>query len=134
VAYIKSPLETTSAHLLPFLLPHAMSARNSSTPPKAVERVYVGRGLDGLDDNIDVLESYFREMQKTSVETAYGPEDFLSFVGCAHYFGVIMIETQVPAVPSESNPDDGTDEDAEGEPEEETLPVSRATVSYPLLP
>lgn len=110
-----------------------MSVQNSSNPPKPVERVYVGRGLDGLDDNIDLLESYFREMQKTCVETAYGPEDFLSFAGCAHYFGVIMIET-LPAIPSESNQDDGTDEDAEGEPEEETQPVSRATVSYPLLP
>lgn len=92
--------------------------------------MYVGRGLDGLDDKIDLLESYFREMQKTSVETAYGPEDFLSFAGCAHYFGVIMIET----LPPESNQDDGTDEDAEGELEEETQPVSRATVSYPRLP
>jgi len=102
-----------------------MSVRDSSDPPK---RVFVKRGLDGQDDNIDLLDSYFREMQKTTVETAYGPDDFLSFACCVHYFGVIMIET-LPGVPTGSNQDDGTDEDAEGEPEEDTQPVSRATVS-----
>jgi hypothetical protein len=105
-----------------------MSVLDPSDPPKTAERVFVKRGLHGQDDNIDLLESYFREMQKTTVETAYGPEDFLSFACCVHYFGVIMIETP-PLVPSESNQDDETDEDAEGEPEEDTRPVSRATVS-----
>lgn len=103
-----------------------MSVRTAPAPLKGVERVYVEQGLEGLDENIDLLESYFKEMQKTTVETAYGPDDFLSFAGCAHYFGVIMLET-LPAVPSESNQDDVTDEDAEGELEEDTLPVSRAT-------
>lgn len=79
-------------------------------------RITVKRGLEGQDDNIDVLEKYFNEMQKFTVETSM-PADFLSFAACAHYFGVIMLG-------GDESLDDCGDEDAEGEPEEDSEAIA----------
>ncbi|KAF8899771.1 hypothetical protein CPB84DRAFT_1115184 [Gymnopilus junonius] len=92
-------------------------------PSKPVEKLLVTRGLEGQDDNIDLLESYFREMQKATVETL-SPDDLLSFATCAHYFAVISVETT--ATPAS---DEGGEEDAEGEPEDASEAVSES--AYP---
>ena len=92
--------------------------------PKPGEKLIVTRGLHGQDDNIDLLASYFKEMQKATVETL-NPDDLLSFATCAYYFGVISIETSTPP----ADPEDVGDEDAEGEPEDETEAVSES--AYP---
>ncbi|PPR02213.1 hypothetical protein CVT26_012105 [Gymnopilus dilepis] len=92
--------------------------------PKPGEKLIVTRGLHGQDDNIDLLASYFKEMQKATVETL-NPDDLLSFATCAYYFGVISVETSTPP----ADPEDVGDEDAEGEPEDETEAVSES--AYP---
>ncbi|KDR72579.1 hypothetical protein GALMADRAFT_213117 [Galerina marginata CBS 339.88] len=97
------------------------------TPVKApvpAQRVIVTKGLEGQDDNIDLLQSYFKEMQKTTVETAT-IDDFLSFATCAHYFGVISLVSSPEPLSSEES----GDEDAEGEPEEASEDVSES--AYP---
>ena len=58
-----------------------------SLPLKA--KVWVHRSLDGQDDNFDLLESYFKSMQTSTVETS-NPDNFIEFAACAPYFGVIM--------------------------------------------
>lgn len=79
-------------------------------PPKIIERVYVVQGLEGQDDQIDRLNGYFTEMQKTTVETAHA-DDFLSFAMCAHYFGIIMLETTAVPVAAEDISDDETEDE-----------------------
>ncbi|KAF9482697.1 hypothetical protein BDN70DRAFT_874703 [Pholiota conissans] len=74
-------------------------------PPKIVERAFVTDGLIGQDDNIDMLEQFFMEMQKVTVETSQ-PDDFLSFATCAHFFGVVMLETTTIPVLAEEASDD----------------------------
>lgn len=55
--------------------------------------VYVHLGLEGLDDDIEILQAYFRQMQKMTVETSMHADiDLLTFALGAHYFGVIMAE------------------------------------------
>jgi len=52
---------------------------------------YVCMGLEGQDDNIDVLQGYFRQMQTMTVESSMDPDiDLLTFALSAHYFGVVM--------------------------------------------
>lgn len=109
-------------------------------PPRKVERTYVTQGLVGQDDNVDMLEGYFKEMQKTTVETAQ-PDDFLSFACCAHFFGVIILETTTIPVDEElveSDEEDAippqitprTPERRSEETEDSVYPASsRATVS-----
>ncbi|KAF8970135.1 hypothetical protein BDZ97DRAFT_127253 [Flammula alnicola] len=102
-------------------------------PPKIAERKYITRCLVSQDDNIGLLQSYFKEMQKTTVETS-NPEDFLSFASCAHFFGVVMLETTTTPVEEEELSDE--DPDAEGEPESEDIseliyPASSRATSPP---
>ena len=55
--------------------------------------VYVRMGLEGQDDDFDVLQSYFRQMQTMTVETSMDPDiDLLTFALSAHYFGVVMMK------------------------------------------
>ena len=76
-------------------------------------KVTIKRGLEGQDDNIDLLQSYFTELKAVTVEPSPPDVDLLTFAMCTHYFGVITM-TQ-----SHQHADD--DEDAEGEPEEDSL-------------
>lgn len=65
-------------------------------------------GLEGQDDNIDVLQGYFRQMQTMTVETSMDPDiDLLTFALSAHYFGVVMMgSTEQPGsqTPDENLP------------------------------
>jgi hypothetical protein len=78
----------------------------------ATANVAIKRGLEGQDDNIDLLHSYFKELKAVTVEPSAPDVDLLTFAMCTHYFGVITM-TQ-----SHQYADD---EDAEGEPEEDSL-------------
>jgi hypothetical protein len=78
-------------------------------------KVTIQRGLEGQDDNIDLLQSYFKELKAVTVEPSPPDVDLLTFAICTHYFGVITL-TQ----PQQSQ-QYGDDEDAEGEPEEDSL-------------
>lgn len=56
-------------------------------------RIVVRQGLEGQDENIEVLQGYFREMQTMTVETSMDADlDLLTFALGAHYFGVIIKE------------------------------------------
>ena len=81
-----------------------------SSPPKpgSVNKVTTQRGLEGQDDNLDLLQSYFKELKAVTVEPSPPELDLLTFAICTHYFGVITIQ-------------DVDDKDAEGEPEEDSL-------------
>jgi hypothetical protein len=58
-----------------------------------ISHVYVRMGLEGQDDDIDVLQGYFRQMQTMTVEAAMDSDiDLLTFALSAHYFGVVMME------------------------------------------
>lgn len=64
-----------------------------STTSTPVYDTYVGVGLEGQDDNIEILQGYFREMQMMTVETSMNTDiDFLTFAMTAQYFGVIMMK------------------------------------------
>ena len=79
----------------------------SSPPqPKTVNKVTIQSGLDGQDDNLDLLQSYFKELKAVTVEPSPPELDLLTFAICTHYFGVITMTD---------------DKDAEGEPEEDSL-------------
>jgi hypothetical protein len=84
----------------------------SSPPqPRSVNEVTIQRGLDGQDDNLDLLQSYFKELKAVTVEPSPPELDLLTFAICTHYFGVITIQHRK----------DVDDKDAEGEPEEDSL-------------
>lgn len=79
-----------------------------------VVQVTITKGLEGQDNNLDLLQSYFDELKAVTVEPS--PEiDLLTFAACSHYFGVISIKPG-----TQQNPADDS-EDAEGEPEEASL-------------
>ena len=62
-------------------------------PPKSAPRkyvTYIRTGLEGQDDNLDLLQVYFKELQTMTVEPS--DLDLLTFALSAHYFGVIMME------------------------------------------
>ena len=105
-------------------------------PPLITEKTFVTPGLADQDDNIDLLLRYFTEMQKTTVETSQ-PDDLLSFVACAPFFGVIMLETtSTPVAEVYMSDDEDEQEVAIGMPLAERddsiyLATSRATVSRP---
>ena len=65
-------------------------------PPKITARkhtVYIRTGLEDQDDNLDILQTYFKELQTMTVETSMDADlDLLTFALSAHYFGVIMME------------------------------------------
>lgn len=99
----------------------------SSTPPTMASNstsnsrpIVVKRGLDDLDEHIDLLGEYFTEMQNSTVEATL-PADLISFAEFAHYFGVIMVDHE-----EGESVDECGDEDAEGEPEEESEAVALA--------
>jgi RimJ/RimL family protein N-acetyltransferase len=73
--------------------------------------VTIQKGLEGQDDNLDLLQSYFEELKAVTVEPSSPELDLLTFATCTHYFGVITLTTE--------NIED--DEDAEGEPEEDSV-------------
>ena len=77
-------------------------------------------GLDGQDDNLDLLESYFKELKAVTVEPSPPELDLLTFAICTHYFGVITMSRYID------------DKDAEGEPEEDSLDAGYAA-SPPLV-
>lgn len=89
----------------------------SSLPQQGtVSKVTIQRGLDGQDDNLDLLQSYFKELKAVTVEPSPPELDLLTFAICTHYFGVITM-TQLKQ---------DVDEDAEGEPEGDTLDTGYA--------
>jgi hypothetical protein len=50
-------------------------------------------GLVDQDDNIEILQGYFRQMQTMTVEASMDADlDLLTFTLSAHYFGVVMID------------------------------------------
>jgi hypothetical protein len=83
---------------------------NLPPQPGSVNEVTIQRGLDGQDDNLDLLQSYFKELKAVTVEPSPPELDLLTFAICTHYFGVITIHKK-----------DVDDKDAEGEPEENSL-------------
>ncbi|KAF8801113.1 hypothetical protein BYT27DRAFT_7342177 [Phlegmacium glaucopus] len=82
----------------------------ATVKPKAVS---IKKGLEGQDDNLDLLQSYFQELKAVTVEPSLPDVDLLTFAICTHYFGVITIESGTQR--------DESDEDAEGEPEEDSV-------------
>jgi hypothetical protein len=74
--------------------------------------VTIKRGLEDQDDNIDLLQSYFKELKAVTVEPSSPDVDLFTFAMCTHYFGVVTM------TPSQQF---ASDEDAEGEPEEDSL-------------
>jgi hypothetical protein len=64
---------------------------SSPSQPKTVNKVTIQRGLDGQDDNLDLLETYFKELKAVTVEPSSPELDLLTFAICTHYFGVISI-------------------------------------------
>lgn len=97
----------------------------SSPPqPRTVYKVTVQRGLDGQDDNLDLLERYFKELKAVTVEPSPPELDMLTFAICTHYFGVITM--------TEHN--QGVDKDTGEEPEEDPLDAaSPPPVSFDAL-
>ena len=92
-------------------------------PPKPAPQFFVTKGLGGQDDNLETLETYFKELQKMTVETCMDPDlDLLTFALGAHYFGVIMLKEtkEVPRKPGCSI-GDGGGVDAEEEESEMEL-------------
>lgn len=94
--------------------------------------VAIKKGLEGQDDNLDLLQSYFHQLKAVTVEPSPPELDLLTFAACTHYFGVISLEP--------GSLQDEDDEDAEGEPEEDSLdagyvasppPVSADTLVNP---
>ena len=83
----------------------------SPPQPRTVNEVTVQSGLDGQDDNLDLLQSYFKELKAVTVEPSPPELDLLTFAICTHYFGVISMTQHID------------DKDAEGEPEEDSLDV-----------
>ncbi|KAF9556275.1 hypothetical protein CPC08DRAFT_97133 [Agrocybe pediades] len=71
--------------------------------PRSKGKVTVHRGLNGLDEHLDLLQAFFREMQGATVES-HNPDSLLDFAGCAHYFGVIMYDRLGKAEEEESKP------------------------------
>lgn len=84
-----------------------------SSPLRArtANKVTIQRGLDGQDDNLDLLETYFKELKAVTVEPSPPELDLLTFAICTHYFGVINM--------TKHNQD--VDKDNEEELEEDTL-------------
>ena len=65
----------------------------SSPPqPRTVNKVTIQRGLDGQDNNLDLLETYFKELKAVTVEPSPPELDLLTFAICTHYFGVITVK------------------------------------------
>ncbi|KAJ3494479.1 hypothetical protein NLJ89_g10799 [Agrocybe chaxingu] len=99
---------------------------DSLPPPETLRlRVYVKRGLEGQDDNIDLLLGYFKELQAATVETSVDLDlDLLTFAIGSHYFGVVMLE-EIEERPEHSscNRDADHERDADGEPEDESIDV-----------
>lgn len=81
----------------------------TGSPAQPAVRVTIKRGMEGQDSNLDLLQSYFKELKAVTVEPSLPHIDLLTFATCTHYFGVITL-TQL----------DAYDEDAEGEPEEDS--------------
>ncbi|KAF9529990.1 hypothetical protein CPB83DRAFT_834575 [Crepidotus variabilis] len=72
--------------------------------PPPQQKVYVRRGLGGLDDDLDLLQTYFKDLQTMTVETSMSTDlDLLTFAISAHYFGVIMLKTSTKKVTSPSS-------------------------------
>lgn len=95
----------------------------SSPPrPRTANKVTIQRGLDGQDDNLDLLQSYFKELKAVTVEPSPPELDLLTFAICTHYFGVITMTQHQQDV----------DEDAEGEPEEDSLDAGHAASPPPV--
>jgi len=88
----------------------------SKTQPATAKAkgVTIKKGLAGQDDNLDLLQSYFQELKAVTVEPSPPDLDLLTFAICTHYFGVITIEPG-------TQQDEESDEDAEGEPEEDSV-------------
>lgn len=76
------------------------------SPAQPPARVTIKKGLEGQDDNIDLLQSYFKELKAVTVEPSSPDVDLLTFAICTHYFGVITM------TPSQQV---ANDEDTEGE-------------------
>lgn len=85
------------------------------TQQTTAKQVAIQKGLEGQDDNLDLLQSYFEELKAVTVEPSPPELDLLTFATCTHYFGVITLNAQKTA----QNIED--DEDAEGEPEEDSI-------------
>ena len=84
----------------------------SSPPqPKIANKVTIQRGLDGQDDNLDLLDRYFKELKAVTVEPSPPELDLLTFAICTHYFGVITMTEHKQDV----------DKDTEEEPEEDSF-------------
>lgn len=97
----------------------------SSPPqPRTVNKVTIQRGLDGQDNNLDLLETYFKELKAVTVEPSPPELDLLTFAICTHYFGVITMTERRQDV----------DDDTEEEPEEDAgYPASPPPVSFDAL-
>lgn len=95
----------------------------SSPPqPKIANKVVIQRGLDGQDDNLDLLETYFKELKAVTVEPSPPELDLLTFAICTHYFGVITMTEHKQDV----------DNDSEDEPEEDSFDAGHAASPPPV--
>ena len=71
--------------------------------------VYIHKGLQGRDDDYEILRGYFEQMQKMTVETSMDADiDLPTFALSAHWFGVIMVEglNDQPECPAQVADDD----------------------------
>ena len=119
---LKRPVSLSSSPL-PFC-----EMPSSPPQPGTVNKVTIQRGLDGQDDNLDLLQSYFKELKAVTVEPSPPELDLLTFAICTHYFGVIISTEHKQEVDQE------VDEDAEGEPEDDSLDAaSPPPVSFDAL-
>ena len=82
----------------------------SSPPqPAPTNKVTIQRGLDGQDDNLDLLQSYFKELKAVTVEPSPPELDLLTFAICTHYFGVITMTQHKQDVDEDALAEDSLD-------------------------
>lgn len=62
-------------------------------------------GLEGQDDNLDVLFPLFEQLQLATVEAADPHLDLITFATSAYYFGIIT-EHYIPPTPAPEPPGD----------------------------
>jgi hypothetical protein len=81
----------------------------SSPAQSGKVKVTIQRGLDGQDDNLDLLQSYFKELKAVTVEPSSPELDLLTFAICTHYFGVITLTEQIQDVDDAEGEEDSFD-------------------------
>lgn len=67
-------------------------------PNVGTYEIELSDGLEGQDDNLDILFPLFEQLQLATVEAADPHLDLITFATSAYYFGVI-IEHHIPPTP-----------------------------------